>query len=109
MKDENQALEARLGALLRNPERAPDEAFIARVERAVLAEERMAAHRRAAWRRLGSEAAAATAIAAAFLIVGRLTPSAGTVDLTAFGPATAAGMLLLFWMAVGMRPFATGR
>ena len=109
MKDDDEALEARLAVLLRGQERAPDEAFVARIARAVLADERMAAQRRAAWRRLGSEVAAATAVAAAFLLVGRLAPPVGEVDLTAFGAPTAAAMVLLFWMAVGMRPFATGR
>ena len=102
-------LDARLEALLRGVERAPDEVFVAHVARAVEAERRMEAHRRAAWRRFASEAIAAVAIAAAFVLVGRLSPPSGEIDLIGFGPATAAGLLLLLWMAVGMRPFATGR
>jgi hypothetical protein len=109
MTDEEERLEARLGTLLHGAERAPDAAFVARVERAVAAEQRMEAQRRAAWRRLGSEATAAGAVAAAFLLLGRLAPATGEVDLLAFGPAMAAGLSLLLWMGVGMRPFATGR
>jgi len=109
MTDDPEKLEAGLGALLRAPERSADEAFVARIECAVRLEERMAAQRRTAWRRFGSEAAAAAAIAVAFLIVGRLAPPTGTVDLISFGPATAAALLLLFWMTVGMRPLGAGR
>jgi hypothetical protein len=109
MNDPNSELDARLGAVLRGTERAPDEAFVTRVARAVEAEQRMEMQRRRAWQRLASEALAAAAVAAAFVLVGRLSPAAGKVDMISFAPATAAGLVLLLWMAVGMRPFATGR
>ena len=64
MSDSNEAdIDARLGALLAMDEPAPDPLFTHRVLSLVDADRRLAAARRAAWRRFGVEAAAATAVA----------------------------------------------
>lgn len=97
-------LDALLRSELLGPERAPDEAFVSKVQLAVLAEERMAARRQAAWRRFGAEAAGSAAVAAAFVLMGRLSPTSGEVDLLAFAPATGAALILSFWLIIGMRP-----
>lgn len=99
----------RLSALFAAPEPAPDEAFIGRVERAVLAEQRMATARRALWRRFAVEAAGSIAVAAAFLLLGRLGPFEAGVGGGPFGPGVAAGLVLLLWLAVEMRPVAATR
>jgi hypothetical protein len=106
---EDEAIDARLGALFAAPQAAPDEAFVARVERAVLAEKRFAAARAAAWRRFRGEAAASLAVVAAFTLLWRLAPEGLTLDQLAFGPAAAAVVVLFLWFAVELRPAATGR
>ena len=63
MSDSNEAeIDARLGALLAMDEPAPDPLFTHRVLSLVDADRRLAAARRAAWRRFGVEAAAAAAV-----------------------------------------------
>jgi hypothetical protein len=106
---EDEAIDARLSALFVAPEAAPDEAFVARIERAVLAEKRFAAARAAAWRRFRGEAAASVAVVSAFALLWRLAPAGLTLDPLAFGPAAAALLLLFLWFAVELRPAATGR
>jgi hypothetical protein len=104
MRNEEEADRA-LGALLRGSARAPDEAFVSRVAMAVAAEQRMAARRRSAWGRFCVEAGASAAVAASFVLIGRLSPASGeAADLTTLSPAMAAGLLLLLWLAVGFRP-----
>lgn len=95
-------------ALFRDADRAPDDAFVERIHRAVLIEQRIAAARAAAWRRFGSEAAAGAAVVLAFVLLGRIVPAGGSVDLLSAGPAMAAGLLILSWLMIGMRPAATG-
>ena len=104
MSDE-EAIDARLGALLRGDERAPDEIFISRMERALAAERRMEAQRRSAWRRFGVEAAGSAAVAAAFWLTGRISPS----ELATPSALPAAGLLLILWMIVAFRPGVTAR
>jgi Na+-transporting NADH:ubiquinone oxidoreductase subunit NqrB len=104
---EQDALDDRLGALLRGAERAPDEAFVARVDRALAAERSMEGQRRAAWGRFGTEAAASAAVGAAFVAIGRAAPAAAA--LTSPGPLSAAGLLLILWLFVAFRPAAAGR
>lgn len=104
MNDE-EAIDARLGALLRGDERAPDAVFISRIERALAAERRMEAQRRSAWRRFGVEAAGSAAVAAAFWLTARTSPS----ELAASSALPAAGLLLVLWMIVAFRPGAAAR
>ena len=103
---EEEAMDAKLGALLRGPERTPDEAFLSRVERALAAERRMEAQRRAAWRRFAGEAAASVAVAAAFVLIGRGVPAVDDLELAIATPLPAAGLLLILWMVVAFRPAA---
>jgi hypothetical protein len=102
--NEDEAIEMRLGALLRGAERSPDEAFVARMERAVAAERQMEAQRSAAWRRFAAEAAASVAVATAFVLVGRIGPAPDELGLLASSPLGAAGLLLILWMVVAFRP-----
>jgi Na+-transporting NADH:ubiquinone oxidoreductase subunit NqrB len=108
MNDE-EAMDARLGALLRGADRAPDEAFLMRVERVLAAERQMEVHRRAAWRRFAGEAVASAAVAAAFILLGRSAPAAGELDLAIASPLPAAGLLLILWLVVAFRPAVQGR
>lgn len=103
------SMDASLAALLALPEAAPDEAFVARVERAVLAEQRMAAVRRRAWRRFAVEALSSAAVVTAFYLVWRLAPAGIAVGELTLAPAMAAILVLGLWFAVELRPAATGR
>ncbi|HEX8215634.1 MAG TPA: hypothetical protein VF582_09225 [Allosphingosinicella sp.] len=104
--NDQESIDARLGALLRGAERGPDDVFVSRVQRAVAAEHRMEAQRRAAWRRFGGEAAASLAVAAAFVLIGRTAPAGADLDLAIASPLPAAGLLLILWMVVAFRPAA---
>lgn len=100
----------RIAALFAAPERAPDEAFVARIARAVEAERRMTAARAAAWRRFAVECAGSAAVVASFWLVWRLAPAALPLDALATAPAAAAAILTLgLWFAIELRPAATGR
>ncbi len=100
----------RIAALFASPERAPDEAFVARIERAVHAEQRIGAARRAAWRRFAVECTASAAIITAFDLVWRLGPAdLPLAQLPAAPAAAAATLVLALWFAVELRPSATGR
>ncbi|HMG46055.1 MAG TPA: hypothetical protein VK614_01155 [Allosphingosinicella sp.] len=100
----------RIAALFASPPRGPDEAFVARVARAVQAEQRFAASRRRAWRRFAVECAASAAIVTAFDLVWRLGPAELPLAQLPVAPAAAAAILVLaLWFAVELRPSATGR
>ena len=97
----------KITALFAAPERAPDEAFVARMARMVAAEQKLAAARRSAWRRFGRECLAAAAVVAAFDLVWRLTPADIRLDqLFAVPAGAAAALLLALWFAVELRPAA---
>ena len=97
----------KIAALFAAPERAPDEAFVARMARMVAAERKLAAARRLAWRRFAGECVAAGAIVAAFDLVWRLTPADIRLDQLFAVPAGAAAVLLIaLWCAVELRPAA---
>ncbi|HEX2764270.1 MAG TPA: hypothetical protein VHM92_10590 [Allosphingosinicella sp.] len=98
------ATDLRLAALLRHPERGPDEAFVLRTRQAVLIERRLVAARRKAWTRFAFEMAAAGAAIAAFWLLARLAPadSDGVVGL--FSPTAAGLVLLVLWLIVSLRP-----
>ena len=107
---EEEDIDARIGAALRGSNRDPDPVFLARVERALLAERRMEAQRRSAWRRFAAEAAATIAVAVAFVVIARAGPAPGDLERIAASPASAATVLLLIWLVVAFRPApATGR
>lgn len=98
----------RIAALFAAPERAPDEAFVARLERAVLAEQRMAAVRKALWRRFGIESVASAAMIAAFYMLWRLSPELA-LDQMPVAPSAAAILVLFLWFGVELRQFAGER
>lgn len=102
MTDEDR-IDAALTAIFAAPGRAPDEAFVARVERAVLAERKMAAARQAAWRRFAVETIASGAIVAAFYLLWRLSPEL-RLDQLPVAPSAAAILVLFLWLGVEMRP-----
>jgi hypothetical protein len=100
----------RIAAMFAAPEPAPDEAFVARIERAVRAEQRLAGARLAAWRRFAVECAASAAIVTAFDLVWRLGPAELPLAQLPVAPAAAVAILVLaLWFAVELRPSATGR
>jgi hypothetical protein len=98
----------RIAALFVAPERAPDEAFVARVARALDAERRMTAARLALWRRFGIEIVASAAVIAAFYVLWRLSPAL-TLDEMPIAPSAAAILVLFLWFGAELRPFAMGR
>ncbi len=97
-------MDDRIAALLAVPEREPDETFVLRIERAVLADRRLTAQRAAAWRRFRGEAAASLAVVAVFALLWRGAPDGLPVEATMFGPAAAGVLILFLWFAVGLRP-----
>ena len=99
----------KIAALFAAPERAPDEAFVARIARAVLAEQRMKGARAAAWRRFAVECAASGAIVIAFDLLWRLAPPTLPLDQLPVGPAAAAILVLGLWFGVELRASAAGR
>lgn len=102
--------DARIAALFAAPEREPDAGFVARVERAVLAERRAADARRTAWRRFAVECAASAAIVTAFGLLWRLGAVEMPIGPIPLAPASAAAILVLFlWFGVELRPAAAGR
>jgi hypothetical protein len=98
----------KIAALFAAPDRAPDEAFVARVARAVLAEQRMAGARKALWRRFAIESVASAAVIAAFTMLWRLSPEL-VLDEMPIAPSAAAILLLFLWFGVELRPAATGK
>jgi len=108
MMSDDERIDARLGAFFSAPEARPDEAFVTRIERALLAERKLAAARVAAWRRFRGETAASLAIVVAFALLWRLAPAGLPLDQLAVGPAAAALLVLFLWFAVELRPAATG-
>jgi len=107
MNDEDH-IDAALTAMFATSKQAPDEAFVARVERAVLAERKMAEARRAAWRRFAVETVASGAIVAAFYLLWRLSPEL-TLDQLPVAPSAAAILVLFLWLGVELRPAGAGR
>jgi hypothetical protein len=107
MTDER-TIDARLTALLAVPDAAPDEAFVVRIERALLAERRMAAARATAWRRFAIESVASAAIVTAFWLLWRLGPAEPGFDEMPIAPSAAAILILFLWFAVELRPAAIG-
>ena len=106
---EEERIDERLGALFAVAHAARDEAFVARIERAVLAERKLAAARASAWRRFRGEAAASLAVVTVFTLLWRLAPADLPLDQLPVGPAAAAILVLFLWFAVELRPAATGR
>lgn len=98
-------VDSRLRSLLRAPERGPDEDFARRMERLVIAEERLSAARRLAWRRFAMEMMATAALILVFVLLARAgpAPDSGRV-VPPFSPAGAGLLLLALWVIVSCRP-----
>lgn len=105
----DQELDARLAALFGEPARPADDAFVARVEQVLLAEQRIAEIRARAWRRFTIECVASGAVIVAFCLLWRLGPPEITAEQLAVTPGGAAMLVLLLWFGVELRPTATGR
>ena len=99
-------LDRQIGALLRGPERSPDEAFAQRVERRLAAELRLEAARQASWRRFGAEVAGSAGMLAAFVLLYRLAPQVPLDAVSPVSPAVAAALLLALWFGVELRSSA---
>ena len=102
-------VDAKLAELLAFPAAQPDEAFVARVDRAVIAEEKIIASQAAIWRRFAAEALGSAAIVAAFYLLWRAAPGDIAVEQLTLAPVLAASMVLFLWFGVELKPAATGR
>jgi len=102
------AAEARLRDLLAPPDEFPDDHFIARVRRAILADEALRAARRRAWRRFAVELAGTAAVGVAFVVMGSGDAGAAGESFN-LGPAVAGFALLGLWTFAALRPGAAGR
>jgi hypothetical protein len=100
-------MDRQIGALLRGPERPPDEAFAQRVERRLAAERRLGAARQASWRRFAAEVVASAGMLAAFVLLYRLAPQMPLDAVSPVSPAVAAALLLALWFGVELRSSAT--
>src|SRR3954463_3566166 len=101
-------IDARLGALLREPVPAADPAFAGRVMLAIRLEQKFAATRRRAWRRALIDCGAAAAVGMTFFLMSQI----GTPDPTGLihlqGPAMGGLIMLLLWAVVAL-PTSAGR
>ncbi|HEY5722921.1 MAG TPA: hypothetical protein VIT45_11425 [Allosphingosinicella sp.] len=102
MSDSDRAFDIFLAEALAPPEGSADRAFVARVDRAVLADELYRRQRKALWRRFGGETLAIAAVGASLATIasipdlGELLGEASPLAL----PALLALPLLLFWILV---------
>lgn len=103
---DDERLDTRLAELFAPRQRLTDAAFVTRVERAVAADRHLAAARKSAWRRFSYEAAASGAVAAAFVLLGRLAPFSFELGAGAMSPAVVAALVLGLWYVVELRPGA---
>ncbi|HEY5723315.1 MAG TPA: hypothetical protein VIT45_13435 [Allosphingosinicella sp.] len=97
-------MDLKLASLLALPKSEPDPAFADRVMRAVLAERKLAAARRAAWTRFAAEMCATGAAIVAFVLLARFSPAESGRFIPLFSPAAAGLLLLGLWVAVSIRP-----
>jgi hypothetical protein len=103
MSDEEE-MDRRLRALLRQDGPAPGDLFVLKVERRIEAEMRLDAARRLVWRRALTEALATAAVLAAFIFLGRLAPEIPADGLTLASPAMAAVLVAALWLTIELRP-----
>lgn len=96
--------DTKLAALFAMPPTPPDEGFVSRIDRAVMAEKKMLAAHAAMWRRFCVEFIGGAAVIAAFYFLWKIAPSRIVVDPLTHAPGLAAGMVILLWLAVQFRP-----
>lgn len=99
-------VDSKLAALLAAPALPPDEAFVARVSGAIVAEQRIRAARDAMWRRFAIELAGTVSVVGAFYLLWNMAPSNIDIEPLLPAPGIAAGMILLLWLGVQWRPSA---
>lgn len=97
-------VDANLAALFATPPSAPDESFVQRIDRAVMAEERMIAAQAAMWRRFAVEFAGTAAIVAAFYLLWKMAPGGDAFEPMSNAPGMAAIMVIFLWLGVQLRP-----
>jgi len=97
--------DALLYDLLSIAERSPDEAFVLRIQKLALAEQRLRAAGQAALRRFVIQVAGSASIAAAFLLIRMMavTDSSGAALFS--GSAAAGFTLLLVWLCADAEEF----
>jgi len=100
-------IDAKLTALFATPPAAPDESFVSRIDRAVMAEEKILAAQAAMWRRFAGELAGAAAVVAAFYLLWKIAPSDVAIEPLTSAPGMAAGMVILLWLGVQLKPAET--
>lgn len=103
-------MDARIAALLKAPERAPDDAFVADLRLQVEADIRVRAAMARARREFAWKAAAGAVVVAAFVFLARMEPptsSEATVPL--LSPAMLGFLLLGLWAAVDLPTLAHRR
>lgn len=93
-------VDAKLKLLFAAPATPPDEAFVNRVNCAVVAEQKMLAAKVAMWRRFAVELAGATAVLVAFYVLWKVGPSGVEIEPLATAPGVAASMILFLWLTV---------
>jgi len=95
--------DAMLHELLAAPERGPDEAFVLRMERLALAEQRLQSARRTALRRFAVEIGALGSLAAAVLLIRPLAAADSGGAILASAPALGVLMLMFVWLCTATR------
>jgi len=90
-----------LTALLAAAERDPDEAFVARVARAVEVERQIAASRRGLWQRFAVETVSSAAIVSTIYLLWRVSPAL-SLDRMPIAPTIAVILILFLWIGIGM-------
>jgi len=93
-------VDAELKSLLAAPSSPPDEAFVKRVNCAVVAEQKMIAAQVAMWRRFAVEVAGAAAVLVAFYLLWKMAPSGVEIEPLANAPGVAASMILILWLVL---------
>lgn len=98
-------VDLRLREWLATPNGPADEGFARRMERLVVAEERLSAARRAAWARFGAEMTAAAVLLLVFVLLARGGAAAGDSGrlIPLFSPGSAGLTLLGLWLIVSLR------
>lgn len=102
MNDSDRDFDTFLAEALAPPEGPPDAAFVARVDRAVIADAIYRRQRKALWRRFGGETIAIAAVGACLAEIARI-PDLSALLSEASGlalPAMLALPLLLFWTLI---------
>lgn len=102
-------VDTKLKSLFAAPPAPPDETFVARVNCAIIAEEKMLAARAAIWRRFAVELTGTVAVVTAFYLLWKMAPSGIDIEPLMHAPGLAASMILFLWLGVQLRHSAVAR